>query len=210
MENTQEKVLIVGLGNPGKEYKMNRHNTGFMLIDAIAKEAGIRVGRAKSRSLAGEGTLYGAPAVLAKPHTYMNESGNAVASLLKVYRIDLGHLLVAHDDLDLPFGTIRMRAGGGSAGHKGVESISRSLGTGDYVRLRIGIGRPPGNMDAADYVLEDFDRQQEEELPFVMDLAVKAVKTWITEGLAQAMNVYNNARISNNLYESYRKDREAS
>lgn len=210
MNNVPKKVLVVGLGNPGREYRMNRHNAGFMLVDALAKESGIRIARAKSQSVAGEGTLYGAPAVLAKPHTYMNESGKAVASLVKVYHVGLGDLLVAHDDLDLPFGTIRMRVGGGSAGHKGVESINQALGTREYVRLRIGIGRPPGNMEAADYVLEDFDRQQKEELPFVMDMGMRAVETWITEGLAQAMNVYNNAGISNDLYESYRKDRQAS
>lgn len=210
MDKSPEKVLIVGLGNPGREYSMNRHNAGFMLIDALAESAGIRVIHAKNRALTGDGTLYGMPAVLAKPHTFMNESGKAVASLVKAYRISPHELLVAHDDLDLPFGTMRMRVDGGSGGHKGIESISQALGTREYVRLRIGIGRPPGNMDAADYVLENFDRQQMEELPFIMDLGISAVKTWITEGIEQAMNVYNNAGITNDLYERYRKDRQVN
>lgn len=183
--------LLVGLGNPGRQYSHTRHNIGFMVLDRLAARLGVTFSRLQMRALTVDTRYEGQRVILAKPQTYMNESGLAVGSLAKFYKIPLEHLLVAHDDVDLPFGTLRLRPGGGSAGQKGVASTIERLGGQDFPRLRFGIGRPPGQMLAAAYVLQEFGRADMEELPALLDRAADALQTFITAGLEMAMNRYN-------------------
>lgn len=190
-EDNSVAFLIVGLGNPGREYRENRHNIGFMVVDSICAEMNIRLGRLQSKSLVGSGILHGQKLVFAKPQTYMNLSGQSVSALMRFYKLDPSQLLVIHDDLDLPLGTLRMRPSGGSAGQKGLGSIIDQLSTQDFPRLRMGIGRPPGRMDAADYVLQDFNADERELLAFVFKRAVGAVSVFVKDGIALAMNQFN-------------------
>jgi PTH1 family peptidyl-tRNA hydrolase len=190
-EPQSQQYLIIGLGNPGREYRTNRHNIGFMLVDRLAGRLGVTFSRLESKALVTKAEYSGRRIVLAKPQTFMNLSGQAVVSLARFYKIPLENLLVAYDEIDLPFGTIRLRPGGGSAGHNGMASIIERLGTQDYPRMRLGIGRPPGHMDAAAYVLQDFSRADEEALPVFLDCAVDAVLVFIGQGLMAAMNQYN-------------------
>ncbi|HVN54112.1 MAG TPA: aminoacyl-tRNA hydrolase [Anaerolineaceae bacterium] len=187
----RETFLIVGLGNPGREYRETRHNIGFMLIDTLAREEGLTISRMQSKALVAQGEISGHKVILAKPQTYMNLSGQAVGGLLRFYKISLDHLLVAHDDLDLPLGAIRIRPGGGSPGQKGVSSIIEKVGTQDFPRLRLGIGRPPGRMDPADYVLEPFSAEEKPLVFTVLEKASEAVLVYIERGLEPAMNLYN-------------------
>jgi peptidyl-tRNA hydrolase, PTH1 family len=197
-ENTP--FLIAGLGNPGPDYRYNRHNVGFMVVDALAAALDIPIQRVEMRALVGKGLLDGERLILAKPQTYMNQSGLAVGSLARFYKIPLEQLLVVHDDLDLPLGTLRMRPFGGTGGQRGMESIVARLGTRDFPRLRVGIGRPPGRMDPADYVLHNFDPEQEGFLPEVLGRAVKAIQCFILDDIETAMNEFNGSLL----------DREAS
>jgi PTH1 family peptidyl-tRNA hydrolase len=183
--------LIVGLGNPGPDYRHNRHNIGFMVVDALANRASIDMRRVEFRALVGKGSIDDHPLILAKPQTYMNDSGQAVAPLVSFYKIPLENLLVVHDDLDLPFGTLRLRAFGGTGGQKGMESIVSKLWTRSFARLRVGIGRPPGRLAPRDYVLHDFDEDQLAILPEIFDTAVAAIRMWTTEGIEKAMNAFN-------------------
>lgn len=185
--------LIAGLGNPGREYAANRHNVGFMLVDRLAARLGSSFSRLESKALVCKCEYLGRRIILAKPQTYMNLSGQAVGGLLNYHKVPLGNLLVAYDDVDLPLGTLRLRPGGGSAGQKGMKSIIERLGNQDFPRLRIGIDRPPGRMDAAAYVLQDFNRQQAELLPPVLERGVEAVLVFVTLGLEAAMNQFNGA-----------------
>lgn len=189
--NENAPFLIVGLGNPGPNYRQNRHNIGFMVVNALAESLNIPMQRVEMRALVGKGLLGGERVILAKPQTYMNTSGQSVAPLARFYKIPLEQLMVIHDDLDLPFGTLRLRPLGGTGGQKGMESIIKLLGTHDFPRLRVGIGRPPGRMDPADYVLHDFDPPQQNLLPEVLDAAVKAIRTFVLEGIEASMNAYN-------------------
>lgn len=189
--NENAPFLIVGLGNPGPNYRQNRHNIGFMVVNALAESLNIPMQRVEMRALVGKGLLGGERVILAKPQTYMNSSGQSVAPLARFYKIPLEQLMVIHDDLDLPFGTLRLRPLGGTGGQKGMESIIKLLGTHDFPRLRVGIGRPPGRMDPADYVLHDFDPPQQNLLPEVLDAAVKAIRTFVLEGIEASMNAYN-------------------
>jgi PTH1 family peptidyl-tRNA hydrolase len=192
--NTNENAnlyLIAGLGNPGPEYRRNRHNVGFMLLDRMAERLGLNFSRFESNALIAKGEYQGKRLILAKPRTYMNLSGQAVGALLRYYKVPLANLMVAYDDVDLPLGTLRLRPTGGSAGQKGMMSIIERLGTQDFPRLRIGIGRPPGRMDAADYVLQDFSAAELEFLTPALERAVDAVLTFLSEGLDAAMNKYN-------------------
>lgn len=191
MENQSAPFLLVGLGNPGREYRNTRHNIGFMAIDRLCKAAGISLSRVQSKALVGVGQFEGRRIVLAKPQTFMNLSGQAVNGLVRFYKVPLEQVMVAHDDLDLPLGTLRLRPGGGSAGQKGVASIIQQLGTQEFNRLRLGIGRPPGRMDASAYVLQAFSASEQEMLDLVLDRAVAAVQTYIRFGLDTAMNQYN-------------------
>jgi PTH1 family peptidyl-tRNA hydrolase len=183
--------LIVGLGNPGAVYRYNRHNIGFMLVDRVAEQLGVKFSRLESKALLTKGEHQGRRVVLAKPQTYMNLSGQAVGSLVRFYKVPPANLLVAYDDVDLPLGTLRIRPGGGSAGQKGMSSIIDRLGTQDFPRLRLGIGRPPGRMEAADYVLQDFSSGEKDLLRLTLDRAAEAVLVFVAEGLETAMNQYN-------------------
>ncbi|MHC1784160.1 MAG: aminoacyl-tRNA hydrolase [Anaerolineaceae bacterium] len=185
--------VIAGLGNPGRDYRDNRHNVGFMTIDRLGEEFNIRLSKFQSRAITGSGLSEGSKLILAKPQTFMNLSGEAVAALVRFYKIPLDHLLVIHDDLDLPFGTIRMRPTGGSGGQKGLVSIINRLGSEDFPRLRIGIGRPGGQISASDYVLQNFSNTERKELEGILDTCLGAVKLFITSGMESAMNKYNGA-----------------
>jgi len=187
--------LIIGLGNPGRAYRQSRHNIGFMLVDRLAVRLNVSLNRLQSRALVGTTVYNDQRIILAKPQTFMNLSGQPVSSLLRFYKLPLEHLLVAHDDLDLPFGALRLRPGGGSAGQKGMTSIIGRLGTQDFPRLRLGIGRPPGRMDAVDYVLEDFLPEDMPVLSDILESAADAALAFVVEGLEQAMTRYNNREI---------------
>jgi len=191
METTNGITLIAGLGNPGLQYRYTRHNAGFLVAQALADTLDIPLKRVKFRCQIGEGKLEGTPLIIAKPLTYMNDSGSAVSSLLHYFKVPLERLLVIHDDLDLPLGVLRLRPGGGSAGQRGVQSIADKLGTSAFPRLRFGIGRPPGRMDPADYVLEKFSASEQELLRMTLEQAAAAARTFILEGLEKAMNQYN-------------------
>jgi len=193
--NDNQLFLIAGLGNPGPDYRHNRHNVGFMAVDALAAAQNIPIQRVELRALVGKGTFEGGRLILAKPQTYMNHSGRSVGPLMRYYKIPLEQLLVIHDDLDLPFGSLRLRPFGGTGGQKGMESIVKQLGTREFPRLRVGIGRPPGRMDPADYVLHDFDPQEAEFLPEVLSRAVDATRRFILDGIEAAMNTFNGSVI---------------
>ena len=188
---TNEPYLIIGLGNPGKEYAANRHNVGFMLLSRLAERLGETFSRVESRALLTKAVYQGRRLILVKPQTYMNASGSSVRSLLRFYKVPVQNLLVAFDDVDLPFETIRIRAEGGSGGQKGMQSIIDQLGSEAFPRLRIGVGRPPGRMEAADYVLQDFPKAERELLAITLDRAADAVLSFVTDGLDKAMNLYN-------------------
>jgi peptidyl-tRNA hydrolase, PTH1 family len=187
-----EAWLLVGLGNPGSEYAGHRHNVGFMVLDVVARELGGGFRRHKrARAEVVEGQLAGRRAVLAKPTTYMNDSGQAVASLLEFYSLSPEALLVVHDELDLPYGHLRMKLGGGDNGHNGLRSIRRSVGTGDYYRARFGIGRPPGQMDPAAFVLRNFSTGERTDLGVNLERTADAVTLLVQRGLATAQQQYN-------------------
>jgi PTH1 family peptidyl-tRNA hydrolase len=186
-----DTYLLIGLGNPGREYRENRHNFGFMLIDRLCVRLDARGMKVQSRAIVTDGHYEGHKLLLAKPQTYMNLSGQSIQSLAHFYKLPLEQLLVAHDDLDIPFGTIRVRPGGGPGGQKGVASAIERLGTQDFARLRLGIGRPPGRMDPADYVLQDFSRDEMKSVSEILDRAADAAMCFITDGLDRTMNRFN-------------------
>jgi PTH1 family peptidyl-tRNA hydrolase len=186
-----ETFLIVGLGNPGREYRNNRHNIGFMFVDALAVRLNLSFSRLQLKALVTSGDFGGNKFILAKPQTYMNLSDQAVVSLLKFYKLPLTNFLVANDDLDLPVGTIRIRPSGGSGGQKGINSIIENLGRQDFPRLRLGIGRPPGQMNAADYVLQNFGKGEEDLINEMILRAVDAVLLFAESGLNAAMTKFN-------------------
>lgn len=194
-ETTQIAVgdpyLIVGLGNPGRDYRLTRHNIGFMAIDRLAEVMQIHMSRVQFNALTGTGVLGDKKIMLVKPQTFMNLSGQAVGSLAKFYKVPLERIIVTHDDLDLPLGTVRIRPGGGSAGQKGVASIIERLGTQDFARIRLGIGHPGGAKDAADYVLSTFSRSEADVLAQVLDRAVAAARDFVESGIDTAMNLHN-------------------
>jgi len=189
--NKELPVMIVGLGNPGPSYRHTRHNFGFLAVDELAEELNIQVKRLKFKAMIGEGRFNGNKVVLVKPMTFMNESGRAVAPLLRYFKLPLSNLLVIHDDLDLPLGTLRLRPSGGTSGQRGMASIITHLGTQEFPRMRLGIGRPPGQMDPVDYVLKNFLPSENELLAIVLRTAVEASQNFINEGLTQTMNKYN-------------------
>lgn len=184
--------LIVGLGNPGRTYANSRHNVGFMCLNHFARAHGIRFDKKQGKARVGSGEVAGSQVVLAKPQTYMNQSGQAVRQLLKRYNLSPDDLLVIVDDLDLPLGKIRLRQGGSAAGHKGVESIITELGSQDFPRLRVGIGRPPTEAeDIIAYVLSDFTPEERETLAQIIPSVSEALFCLLTEGITVAMNRYN-------------------
>ena len=188
---TAGRWLIAGLGNPGPGYAGNRHNAGFLTADVLAARAGARFKAGKFRTLAAEGRLAGQSVTIIKPLTFMNESGGPVTGVSGFYHLGPERLVVIHDELDLPFGSVRLKLGGGDNGHNGLRSVTTRLGTREYYRIRIGIGRPPGRMDPAAYVLRDFSAAERKELPFVLDRAADAVEALLTDGLTTAQNKFH-------------------
>lgn len=185
-------ALVVGLGNPGPDYADTRHNIGFSVVELLAARAGGgRFSKHRSNADVLEGRLAGRRVVLAKPRTYMNVSGGPVAGLVRYFGIDAGDLVVVHDELDLPFGVVRLKRGGGEGGHNGLRSISTSLGTKEYVRVRFGIGRPPGRQDPADFVLKRFSGAERKEVDFAVDLAADAAEAVLADGLEAAQNRFH-------------------
>ncbi len=196
-ENSSDEIfLIAGLGNPGRQYHLSRHNIGFMVVDQLAKELDVTLKRVKNKAIIGVAKLDGKQIILAKPQTFMNASGVSVAPLKRYFKVPLENLLVIHDDLDLPFGTIRIRPSGGTSGQKGMKSIIEKLGTQEFPRIRMGIGRPPGRMDPVDFVLENFTPDQQSLKDEMIMSAVEAIKVFIQDGLNKAMNTYNGDKSS--------------
>ena len=194
--------LIVGLGNPGPSYSGHRHNVGAMVVDELAVRAGASLRSHKARAAVAEvrlpasqgATAGGTPgprAIIAKPMTYMNESGGPVAGLLSFYKVPVENLIVIHDELDIPFAQVRLKLGGGEGGHNGLRSITKSVGTRDYLRVRVGIGRPPGRMDSADYVLHDFSSTERSEFPLLISDAADAIERLVAEGLVAAQQEWH-------------------
>ncbi len=180
-----EVFLVVGLGNPGRAYAGNRHNAGYLVVDRLGERIGGRFRTQKARRSPGraevlDGRLGGARVVLVKPQTAMNESGGPVAGARAFSSVPVEQVVVVHDELDLPFGDVRVKQGGGSNGHNGLRSVTRALGSPDYARVRFGIGRPPGRQDPADYVLRDFSAAQRRDLDLYVDEAADAVETLLT------------------------------
>ncbi|MEV0614920.1 aminoacyl-tRNA hydrolase [Nonomuraea sp. NPDC050404] len=187
-----DRWLIAGLGNPGAEYAGNRHNAGFMVLDELAARAGGRFKAHKSRAEVCETSA----AILAKPLTYMNLSGGPVKALADFYKIGPERLIVVHDELDVPYGALRAKLGGGDNGHNGLKSITKVLGTRDYLRVRFGIGRPPGRMDAASFVLRDFATMERKDLPFLVDRAADVVESLRERGLEATQNDFHRADLN--------------
>jgi PTH1 family peptidyl-tRNA hydrolase len=189
LSDSNDTALVVGLGNPGPQYEKTRHNVGFMVVDALAARERARFSvHKKSGADAVTIRLAGRQVILAKPRTYMNLSGKPVAALARFFSVDPGNLVVVHDELDLDYGTLRLKMGGGEGGHNGLRSISQALGTKDYLRTRVGIGRPPGRMDPADYVLKPFSTVERKELDLVCEEAADAVELLLRVGLEAAQN----------------------
>lgn len=186
--------LIVGLGNPGPKYSWTRHNAGFMVLDRFAHLNGIQLARKSFGGLYGEGDFKGSRLLLLKPQAYMNLSGRAVAEALRFHKLEPADIIVIHDDLDIPFGQIKLKADGGHGGHNGLRSLHQELGGGGYSRLRIGIGRPLHG-DMADYVLTNFAKEELASLPRFIDGAVDALEMMIAEGLPKSMSLYNNKNL---------------
>jgi peptidyl-tRNA hydrolase, PTH1 family len=184
-------ALLVGLGNPGPRYAGNRHNVGFMVLDELARRTGGSFKAHRGHADVIEGRLAGLRVVLAKPKSFMNLSGGPVASLRDFFKVPAESIVVVHDELDIPYGTLRLKLGGGDNGHNGLKSITKSIGTRDYYRVRVGIGRPPGRQDPADFVLNDFGTVERRELPFHLDRAADAVEAVLTDGLAAAQNRFH-------------------
>lgn len=183
--------LIVGLGNPGKEYEQTRHNVGFRVVDELARRYSLAFGKKERKAVAATGVIRGKKVILAKPQTYMNLSGEAVRSLVDFYKVELAGIFVMSDDLDIPLGTVRLRQSGGAGGQNGVKSIIQHLGTQDFNRLRFGIGRPPGRMQPKDYVLGAFQGDDAILASQVIDRAADAVETWLVDGIDLAMTRHN-------------------
>ncbi|SDH20538.1 peptidyl-tRNA hydrolase, PTH1 family [Sinosporangium album] len=191
-----DRWLIVGLGNPGSTYADNRHNAGFMVLDELAARAGGRFKVHKARAEVLEGRAADAPAVLAKPLTFMNLSGGPVKALADFYKVPPARVIVVHDELDVPYGALRAKLGGGDNGHNGLKSITSALSTKDYLRVRFGIGRPPGRMDAATFVLRDFATAERKDLPFLVDRAADVVESLIRNGLEATQNSFHAVDLS--------------
>lgn len=190
LEEAQDIRLIVGLGNPGSRYARSRHNVGFLIADRFAHSQTLEFSRRRFNAALAEGVVAGARVIVAKPQTFMNSSGDAVGKLFAFFKIAPQHLLVIYDDLDLPLGKIRLRSGGSSGGHHGMESIIARIGTSDFPRLRIGIGRPNPDADI-DHVLGDFEPEEHAVMDETFARAADAVDVWLASGITTAMNRFN-------------------
>lgn len=189
---TQSPALVIGLGNPGAEYARHRHNVGFQVVDALARAHGLAFSRAKlARAQVAQGRIAGRRVILAKPQTFMNRSGQAVGRLARWHSVPPQQILIVYDELDLPLGRLRLRPEGGAGGHNGMRSIIEALGSQEFPRLRVGINRPPGKMDPADYVLHPFSPEEAEIIAPVIEQAVAAIETWLAKGIVAAMDRYN-------------------
>jgi PTH1 family peptidyl-tRNA hydrolase len=188
--------LIVGLGNPGPQYQGNRHNVGQMVLDELAGRmgAGFKTHKARAQVVEGRLGIGGPRVVLAKPMSYMNVSGGPVSALANFYGVAPDHVVALHDEIDIPFNTVKLKLGGGEGGHNGLRDISKALGTKDYLRVRVGVGRPPGRMDTADFVLRDFGTAELKELPFLLDEAADAVELLMRDGLLAAQQKFHPAK----------------
>jgi len=194
--------LVVGLGNPGPKYAGNRHNVGQMVLDLLAERTGARFSKhARAQAVVAEARLGvlpgGAPGprvILAKPTTYMNTSGGPVSALAKYYDVDPEQVVMVHDEVDIPFDTIKLKIGGGEGGHNGLRDTTKALGTKEYHRVRVGVGRPPGRMETADHVLRDFSGTEKKDLPILVDDAADAVELLVTEGLLAAQGKFHTAK----------------
>jgi PTH1 family peptidyl-tRNA hydrolase len=186
-----ELYLIVGLGNPGPRYENTRHNVGFRAVERLAQKHGLTFGKIEQRALVASGTMLGKRVLLAKPQTFMNLSGDSVVPLARFYKVEPDHMIIVHDDLDLPLGTLRLRKEGSSGGQNGLKHILQRIGTQEIARVRIGIGRPPGRMDPVDYVLTPFKGDDAILAAEVTDRAVAAIETWLNEGIDMAMSRHN-------------------
>jgi len=184
--------LIVGLGNPGERYRLTRHNIGFMVAERLAARCGLSLKRRGHQGIHGVARIGDGQVTVLLPQTYMNRSGASVGSAVRSLGVAPGDLLVIHDDLDLDYGRIRFRAGGGHGGHNGLRHIIQVLGHGDFARCKLGIGRPPAGQEVVDYVLRPFGREQARQLESLVDRAAEAVETFVTDGLQVAMNRFNN------------------
>lgn len=189
--SASSRWLVVGLGNPGPDYAGTRHNAGFAVAELLAERVGGRFKAHHGRADVVEGRLAGLPVVLVKPKSYMNESGGPVTSVSGFFKVPVDRLVVVHDELDLDFGRLRVKVGGGDGGHNGLKSLRRSLGSGEFARVRVGIGRPPGRQEPADYVLRPFAPTERRELPFHLDRAADAVESLLTVGLEPTQNRFN-------------------
>ena len=184
-----DAALIVGLGNPGPQYESTRHNVGFMIADALAARIGASFSsHKKSNSDVVQARLHERPVVIAKPRTFMNLSGQPVAALARFFSVEPSNIVVVHDELDLDFGTLRLQLGGGEGGHNGLRSISQHLGTKDYLRVRVGVGRPPGRMDPASYVLKPFSAAERKDLGVIVEEGADAAELVLRAGLEAAQN----------------------
>jgi len=191
MTEDKKIFLIAGLGNPGKQYAETRHNIGFMVVDQLAKHLGVEFRRMQSKAMVTNATYQNHRVILAKPRTFMNNSGQAVSALARFYKVPQENILVIYDDADLDFEVLRMRPEGSSSGQKGMASIIQSIGTDQIPRLRIGIGRPPGRMETPAYVLLPFSADEKTILPFILERAVEAVLEFIDSDIHTAMNKFN-------------------
>jgi peptidyl-tRNA hydrolase, PTH1 family len=189
-----DRWLVVGLGNPGPEYAGNRHNLGYGVVDLLASRIGGRFKRDRPQVYAVTGRIGGPgghPVLIIKPTSFMNLSGGPVSSAAKFYKIPPDRTIVVHDELDLPFGTVRLKLGGGDNGHNGLRSVTSALGTREYYRVRVGVGRPPGRQDPADFLLRDFTPTERKELPLIIDRAADAVEALLERGLPAAQNEFH-------------------
>ena len=184
--------LVVGLGNPGPEYAATRHNVGVMVVDVLGERLGVRLAKhRRANAAAADGRLSGQRVELLVPRSFMNESGGPVKAAVDFAKVPIDRVIVIHDELDLPFGSLRVKLGGGDNGHNGLKSLRRSLDTGDFYRVRVGIGRPPGRQDPADYVLRAFGTSERRELGVLVSRAADAVETLVTDGLEVVQNRFN-------------------
>jgi PTH1 family peptidyl-tRNA hydrolase len=186
-----ERALVVGLGNPGARYARTRHNAGFLVLDLLAERVGGTFKAHRSNCDVLECRLAGRPVVLARPRSFMNESGGPVVGAARFFKVPVEQITVVHDELDLPFGALRLKRGGGDGGHNGLRSMTAALGSKDYTRVRFGIGRPPGRQDPADYVLREFGSAERKDLGYLIDRAADAVADLLGRGLEAAQNAYN-------------------